>query len=330
MNQLKNWNTAEELIKLLPKSLPFKLNGSIDRYGFKSFLANYCGYKTPPRTFAEWIHGWIWDENPDSESLMFKNISKDVQIIVRNESERRSLAEEGYKKVSAGGLPFGYINQQHQNRNPDALLCFPPHSAEVEKLHSNQTDYLDFLESIKYSFDGIYISIHYLDWNSSLHREAIKRGLQVIQGARPDDVNSLQRIRALLDAFTNVTSNTMGSHFVYALSSGCKYSICGPLFTYDEKTLLSNGNSFNHQKKYIEKLISIQQPDYLKKRFGKFMTNSPKEGVYDYEFGFQQIAIDSKLEREDIKKLLGWTFLGKLSGYSNGIKRRTKKILFQS
>lgn len=186
---------------------------------------------------------------------------------------------------------------------------------------------MDYLESIRESYDGVYVSIFHLDWNGPMHRAAVKRGLHAIPGARPDDANSLLRMRALFEAFEMVTSNTIGSHFVYALYSGCRFSFCGPRFTYDADVLLANGNANRHSAERIARLIQIQQPEYLEGRFGRFFVDAPASGVSDVCFAAREVGEGERLDRMQIMDVLGWGPGAQLKGYlSGGIRRITRAL----
>lgn len=316
------WRGQRELETLLPRPRPIQVTSGIDRYGFSHVLAARCGLPAPPRSFANWVHGWIWDEAPNAESLHCAQMPRDVPVVVRNDVERRALREEGFRHVTVGGLPFAYVPRQHASRNPHALLAIPPHSAEVERLTCRQQDYMDYLESIRDRFDGVYISIFHLDWEGPMHRAALARGLRVVPGARPDDANSLARTRALFDAFDQVTTNTIGSHLPYALHAGCRFSFCGPMFVYDGDTLLGNGNPIGHREARVRRLVEIQSPAYLRARFGRYFVDSPADGLGDRAFGSREVGTDVLLGSDEIKRILGWSPWGQLAGYASGAIRR--------
>lgn len=317
-----HWRNPVELEVLLPRPQPIRVTSGVDRYGFSYVLAARCGLSAPPRSFANWVHGWIWDEAPNAESLHCAQLPREVPVVVRNAVEQRALREEGFSRVVVGGLPFAYVEKQHRSRHPDALLAIPPHSAEVERLSSQQQEYMDYLESARDRFDGIYVSIFHLDWNGPIHQAALARGLQVLPGARPDDANSLARTRALFDAFDQVTSNTIGSHFAYALHAGCRFSFCGPMFIYDADTLLASGNPIGHQASRIERLVEIQSPEYLHARFGRYFVSTPAAGVADSEFGSREVGTDAVLPAADIWRTLGWSPWGQAGGFVAGAARR--------
>ncbi|MEJ5897611.1 hypothetical protein WIT60_12230 [Aquabacterium sp. G14] len=326
LSSIMTWQTSEELNKLLPTPNPFSGNRSIERYGFLHVLNNICDLRISRRAFAEWVHGWIWDEHPSADILHLGGLPRDVTVIVRSIAEQKALINEGFQRTFVGGLPFSYIEKQHGLRSRHNLLAFPPHSAELEKITTSQSEYMDYLESIKNNYESIYVSIFYLDWNGPIHRAAEDRGLKVIQGARPDDAASLTRMRSIFDAFEQVTSNTMGSHFLYALYSGCRFSICGPQYIYKPEDFLKNRNPDRRLREKIDKIISVQQPQYLKARFGKFFTSSPLEGQADVGFAKDEIGERHRLTPEQIIDALGWSLRGQLAGYAASAIRRAQRL----
>lgn len=313
--------------KILPKNIPIVLRSQVDRYGFSRVLANRMRLMYTPRSFANWVHGWVWWSDHTPESQGCSKLHKKTKIIVTNEFERLAFNNEGFVNVVSGGLPFAYINQQHTHRNNHALLAFPSHSAEVERMSSDLSDYFNYLESIKKDFDGIYVSIHSLDWNGPIQTAALKRGLNVIKGANPSDANGLLRVRSILDGFLQVTSNAMGSHILYALYSGCNFSFCGPFYSHDESVFLSKGNPHGHTMKYIEKLMMYFSEPYVRANFRKFFFSHPRLGVSDQEFATIEIGLKHILNNQQLLDALGWTFTGQINGYINGGARRVLRAI---
>ena len=141
----------------LPSFSKINIRSGIDMYGFSSILANKCKIKSAPRSFANWIHGWTWTDSINADLLGCSKHPLNVPIIVRNLKEKNVLNEFGFKNVVVGGLPFAYIESQHQNKLSDSLLAIPPHSSASTKLTSDQKNYLYYLFSLKHMFDDIYI-----------------------------------------------------------------------------------------------------------------------------------------------------------------------------
>lgn len=317
---------SDSFLSNLPPFSPIKITSGVDRYGFSSVLAARCGRRWVPRSFANWVHGWIWADEPSAELLACAKLPRDVTMVVRSEIEKSALVYEGFKDVRVGGLPFAYVKRQHKVRHDDALLAFPPHSAEAERLTADQGEYLDYLESLRKDFDSIFISVYYLDLNGPLHQAAEARGLRVVQGARPDDANSLLRTRSMLDSFTYVTSNVMGSHMLYALFAGCKFAFCGPMYGYDESVFLAGGNPNGHSSNRIRLALQLQSESYLRDKFAKFFVVHPREGLQDASFARDAIGAEYLMNPQQVENALGWRIRGQIDGYLVGALRRTSRL----
>ena len=198
-----------DIKKSLPPIIPLKIINRVDRYGFSSILAHKLNINYVPRSFANWIHGWTWWDYITAETLCCHKFSKDISIITNNELEKEALIKEGFKNVICGGLPFAYVTKKHNNRDDNSLLVFQPHSVEAEILNTAQENYFDYIESLKKDFDKIYISIHGLDINKSMHNAAIKRGFNILESVHPSDSNGLIRLR---DSLKNPFARALPGH----------------------------------------------------------------------------------------------------------------------
>ena len=318
--------TSDSVSACLPPVVPIRVLSGVDRYGFSSLLAERCGRRTVPRSFANWVHGWNWTDEQTAKVLNCDDLPRDVTIVVCNEAERAGLERDGFTTVRVGGLPFAYVPQQLPSRRTDALLAFPPHSAEAERQTADHGRYLDYLESLKGDFESVYVSIHYLDIGTPLHTAAAARGLHVIQGARPDDANSLLRVRAMLDLFGHVTTNVVGSHMLYALFSGCRFSFCGPMYAHDESVLLGGGNPHGHTSDFIRFIEWIQSEAYLRTKFGRFFADHPRQGLPDTVFAEAAIGLKHLMTPDQVESALGWSLEGRLLGYARAARRRARRL----
>ncbi len=312
---------------LLLPSKPIKITSGIDRYGFSSIIANNCGLLFVPRSFANWTHGWIWYEDPNAEDLMSSNLPKDLTIVVRNEVELIALKDWGFNNVRIGGLPFSYVSQQHTYRNKDDLLVFPMHSDETLAVNHNAKEYFDYIESHKKNFESIYVSVYWSDIGGAMHRDAIDRGFHVIRGARPDDANSMLRMRAIFDAFEYVTTNCMGSHFIYALYAGCKVSFSGPMCQMDKLTISKIARQYRYRDDYIDRAYWYSSEPYLRQKFNKYFKENPRFGLADIYYANGELGEKHMLSQAEIIDVLGWSLKGQINGYASGAVRRLSRIL---
>ena len=320
-------NISQHIDALFPCK-PFRLISSTDRYGFTDILREQFGLRWRPRSFATWVHGWAWWEATRSEELAIKNTDKEwMRCVVANAHEKELLESEGFKHIWIGGLPFAYTFPSNLTRFNGSLLAMLPHSTESERLNKHCFEYLDYIESIKNNYSSVYVSVYYLDKSDELISEISKRGLSFIDGARPDDANSLKRMRAIFDSFEFVTSNTMGSHIIYSLYSGCKTSLCGPMYSYDESIFLANGSPQKHSNEYIQQNLYILSNIYLMSNFQFLFTETPINGFYSEEYGKQQVGYYNKLNNIEIKHALQWHWRGQIRNYSAGAMRRLQRFI---
>ena len=305
----------------------------VDRYGFSRLLADQLGAIWTKRSFANWQHGWIWWGACSSEDLrMADGLKVQSNFIVSKHTESEILRSEGFKNVWVGGLPFAYTSPSNRVKAKGSLLAMPPHSSEQSvKSNSNNfmkslTGYLDYLESFKQNFSSIWVSIYYLDVSPAVIDEIHRRGLFFIEGARPNDANSLRRVRAILDTFEFVTTNCMGSHVIYALFCGCKVSVVGPEYKFDESHFFLN-NPTGYSKKYINDFIYYSSKEYLSEHFSFLLTDNPKEGYKSEEYARGEIGYYNLLSKSDIMDALQWSWMGQFKGYSAGGIRRITKLM---
>lgn len=278
-----------------------------------------------PRCYADWTHGWYWGDEPDPLLLNFGSLPKDMRVVVGNEIEAAAMRRSGYVEVAVGGLPFGYVGRQSFQRRNDWLLAFPPHSAERESLKNQQIGFLDYLSSVVKDFERVILSVHYLDMNSPLHKEARKRGFGVVAGARPDDAQSLARIRHLLDTFEFVTTNAMGSHFVYALHAGCKVSLCGELYQYNDDVFDAVRSRWGSGA--VDRLLALYSEGFLREKFSDYFVPHPRTGRSDLAYAAQEIGLHLQLDDAEIRRVLGWTWSGQFAGLASGAARRVRRIV---
>jgi len=318
----------------LPEFRRIKLVCGVDRYGFSSLLADQLGTSWTRRSFANWQHGWIWWGASSSEDLMMFDAQKNQSfVIVSKHTESEVLRSEGYKNIWVGGLPFAYTSKSRWGKAKGSLLAMPPHNSEqglkgtINKFTKLLTEYLDYLESLKKNFSSIWVSIYHLDVSPSVIDAIYRRGLFFIEGARPDDRNSLSRVRSILDTFEFVTTNIMGSHVIYALFCGCKVSIIGPNFQVDESDFLLDNRSTGYSKKYLDEYNYYLSKVYLQDKFSFLLTDNPKNGYQSEKYAKEEIGFYNLLTNKEILDALQWRWIDQLKGYSSGGVRRVRRIL---
>ena len=238
--QNNNKITKLEDLHLFP-SKKISLRNSMDRYGFSYLVAERLRFKYTRRSFCNRVHGWVWWEDVmEARDIIgpFSNPT-DVPVVVGTEAQYKTVMSE-YPNLKAviGGVPYIYYPNFIVEKQKHVLLAFLAHSAEEEKHDVFDAQYLDYLSSIKDSWEKIFVSVYYLDVTPVLVNEIERRGLKVLVGANPADQFSMYKTKLMFSLADSVHSNVMGSHVAYALAENCKVSLFDDLYTYDKLTSL--------------------------------------------------------------------------------------------
>ncbi|EAT59815.1 hypothetical protein CferDRAFT_1822 [Chlorobium ferrooxidans DSM 13031] len=312
---------------ILPEIRIQKLRNACDRYGFSGVIAKKTGITFAPLSFANWLHGWIWNDPYIEIFVGGRGQRKSLSIVVASEHEKQVVDSKGYTNCVLGGLPLIYVPEQGIARRDKTLLAFLPHSTESAKLKKSHLDYLDYLHSVRRDFSDVYVSIYWYDNSPDLQDDIKKRDLIPVIGARPDDMNALARMRRMLEFADYVTSNCIGSHIAYALYCGCTVSICGPYHMYDNNMITAAGNVHEYSESYYNHLIESQKESYVKGRYPWLFPGHPAKGRKDVSYGEQILGKKWMLGDKDLKKVLGWTVEGQIKGYVTGGLRRVNRYV---
>jgi len=309
---------------------------TVDRYGFSHLISKSVSRQHTLKCFANWMHGWIWWSPTDTEDFLFDNDPPNIIRIVTKQSFADFLSSNLSCRVVAAGLPYAYhlyeafgANSIH-SRIPNSVLFVPNHSSESNNVSHNFIQYLDYIDSLKSSFDHVSVLIHFLDY-SDLAPLVKSRGLLPLVGAAPRCPNSFSRVKALFDSHTYVSTNIIGSHVLYALASDCLVSICGPLDQRSVEPHLADVMRGQYSIGYVERFIYYTSPEYLSSTWlSQFLVDSPFYAPSISE------SIRAKIRQElghpclhpvdSLPQLIGWTLKGQLSGYSRGFYRRVKRL----
>lgn len=318
---------SHETSLFLPPRVDIPQRSGVDRYGLSSVIAKKLGMRSPKRSFANWVHGWMWFDVLSAKDLACHGLPKATSVIVRSPEEKKCLMDEGFTNVVVGGLPFAYVQPTNLIRKKYSLLAVPPHSAEAEKFCGQLKDFYDSIFNIRNDYEEVKVLVFGLDKGGEIDRQARKSGLDVIYGALPNDANSLYRMRAIFDYFECVTSSSIGSHFLYSQYSGAKFSFFGNYTTYDRECFVASGNPHKHSSEHIDRVMHRHSEGYIRDLFGDYFVNHPQEGKCDVEFSRQQIGENYLLSSQEIKQALGWGMSGQFAGYAVGAKRRLERLI---
>jgi FkbM family methyltransferase len=285
---------------------PFKECWS--QYGAAAVAARYCqlGY-VPELLFGGWVHGWCPDfslVDPRFAADSSGNVSQGQPSWVGKRSCERYLLEHGFP-AKAIGLPIAYLPPKSYQRIPRSLLVMPIHSYSFNTTNKNAEEYAEAIDRTRGDFEHVAVCIsprclRLGTWGDAFQR----RGYEIIEGADPEDANSLERVRALMSQFEFVTTNGFGSHIAYGCAFGAKVSIYGPFCTLTREDYETVHFYIEHPG-LVDKALPLTSEETLRQHLGEFFVH-PGEAVERVDWGRREIGCDNVVSPREMKQLFHW------------------------
>ena len=298
----------------LPPIEIVSLRNEVDRFGFSYVLSKKFGLNKTPRSFACFMHGWIWRRDLKVEDMGYFFTPKNTPIIVSTTYQKRILYQNGFTNVYAGGLPFAYINRSNSKRRYGSLLVMPPHSIGAFYSDSISDVLIQFIKSIESEFSEVCFCLHADDANDKNIISLLKNNnIKYITGAHHTDANSLDRMRAIFDYYDYVTTTIMGSHVLYAAFCGCKVSLLRNHYYYITKHGYYNESITKMIPGYISRIIEFANDQQrLSEEFPLLCVDHPKKAIQMTEWANKEIGIDNLMDKKNLMEVLGWTIKSKI------------------
>lgn len=308
-----------------------------DRYGFSYLISRELKYNRIPRSFANWLHGWVWWPPQSIEDFGFQSDPPYYTKIVSNESQLNFLRDLGINNIVAAGLPYAYLFRPGSDadfvaaRIGNSAVFVPDHSSESNKVDFNIYQYLDFIDSVKHKFNHISILLYSLDYDH-LSPIVTQRGYSPLLGADPQCPNSFSRVKAIFDTHEYVSTNIIGSHVLYALASGCRVSICGPQQKRTLEPHLEDICLGLYSLDYITRYLHHISLEFLRTSWLSFLlVDDPADATLPSPINSVRIddalGISSLMNASDVSNLLGWSSDRQFTGYLLGAGRRFKRLV---
>ena len=296
-------------IKLYKRHPDNREFGYTDTYGALKLIENYCGKSLPlkrPIDWFYWTHGCHGPWRMVDPALLTGNLQdKSLKYLVESKEQENYLKEYGYKNVFAVGLPILYVKEINVKRIPKSLLIMPSHTLQGNKKLDQEAydNYINFLKPYLKHFDCVKACLHQgCITNNMWVAEFTALGIDIIEGANPEDENALLRQKYLFKQFDYVTTNNWGSHVAYALFFGCKLSIAGPYTEMPKKEYLKQ-HQWAENPELIDLLLGKEMNDY-KLKVLKNTYIAPQKAQTDVELGKRLVGYDSKKTPEELIKIL--------------------------
>jgi predicted SAM-dependent methyltransferase len=215
---------------------------------------------------------------------------------------------KGFKNTFTVGLPFLYAETPTVLKIPCSLLVMPPH----QTTHSKITKYdaiKAFFEVNKdriSKFTTVAVCVSGSCAQDQDYMNFIKSfGYEILVGAWIFDKNALVRMKMILKSFSNILTNSIGSHIPYAAHCGARIIVSKPLSKLELKSISKTEPHFIR----FPYLIDILKEESI---------NNPPEKLFPIIFQEEQNLeelknwADNELgasymkEPAEIAALLGW------------------------
>lgn len=307
------------MLKIELPQVVYRNNSSVLLYGGDYVVKQYTkSLLTPTWIYGEWVHGVIFDFMHFHPYAIIggNSLNPNNPNWVTRKKDEEYLKKHGIQ-AKAIGAPICYLPKSSVNydRVPDSLLVMPAHSSHyISSYNKNKNKsvlaYIDYIASVAGKFDHVTVCLHSECIKRNLWiNEFREKGLEVIQGASTNDINSLERIRALMSQFEYVTSNVLGSHIAYASSFGAKVSIAGPYHEWHRETFLKE--PFYAENEYL--LDVLLNEEKIARESMPFLFVDPQAACLSEDWGKSLIGMDNVLAPEDLAKLLKINFINEVT-----------------
>lgn len=302
----KNDLMTKQILQILPPVELIKIHGEADFYGISSLLAEKIGLPFVPFHIASWKHGWLYADLKYVEQIIGNRRSEN-NVFVPLKQHQDFLKPRGIT-ATAVGLPFLYV-EDFDNlsvvRQKNSLLVMPPHSIPTSSHTWNEEKYAQEINALKSDFDIIVVCLYQSCIEKGLWIKAFEQyDIPWIIGARSDDKNSLIRMNRIFRSFEYMTTNSIGSHIVYASYCGCKVSIYGSYAEYSKDDYKEDAL----YKKYpflLQHNLSYASEKTVRSRY-PFLFMEPKNAGIMIKWAEKELGKDNKVTPYKLAILLGW------------------------
>ena len=323
----------------IPQQLEFKapdlhepLTGPYrNMYGSDFIAARYCGFQAAPvRPLGLWQHGWISDKDTllEPDQIFGVKISHlpSEWYWVSTKLVENYLRMHGFGNGRAIGLPICYVPESNIERRTGTLLVMPAHSLNTTQHDWRARAYVEAITLIRNQFREIVVCVNAHCWTNGYWVPDFQAaGFKVIAGAHGDDPLTWVRMANLFREFEFVTTNAFGSLLAYASCFGAKVSIYGPYVEYTAKAL-STAHFYLDFPRLADLAAMETCEETVRKRYPGLFCH-PAAAADRTSWGRDQVGYDNKVSAEEMRKLFGWTALGRTRSRLSTYVGRSKAVI---
>ena len=309
----------------LPTKRPIDLRCEADYYGIARHLANRLGYVDAPVSQVAWQHGWGFGPITDPREIIGEETHRDA-FFVSNQSIAAFLQIHGFNAI-ATGLPLVYVDDLETpvERLSNSLLVMPAHTSKQSKHSIDELDYVNRIAEMAASFDHVLVCVSQQCFDKGYWVESFREiGIDSIIGAGIDDGNALLRMRRLLSQFEVMTSNAIGSHFVYAGHCGCRLSLTEP-FHRIIKADIAAAPFYQANPELLDCVMNRTSKESIEAHFPHLLAE-PINAKTAKEWADREIGVDCRLTDKRIASLMQWPWWHRIAGKTKrSIRKRFKR-----
>ena len=197
-----------------------ELHPTNDFYGHARVLKHYARVRPGLQLKLSIEHGinfvdHLWDVDTLAGMPMFLCAGRERAELVQD-----SLPQ-GCRAVSIGPLvsyaPAGPEAGAPASRS---LVAFPAHSTHHLDTDYDAGQFADRLLAERSAYDRIAVCLYWRDVQRGVQRAYADRGIECVTAGHMYDPQFLTRLRAILEGASEVVTNEVGTHVVYAVALG--------------------------------------------------------------------------------------------------------------
>lgn len=282
----------------------------IDYYGASSVIASQIGMSCPSPSLAIWKHGWRFTPIRDVAQLTGTQVSAERMYLMNNDTESSLLRFCGFRSEPIG-LPFLYaLREPHTAalRVPGSILVMPMHGTTHTQINSQDSIFIDSIASLTKHASCVVACVSGMcvlkgEWIGMLE----DRGIPWLTGAWVFDANGLRRMRAILQVFDYVLTNSFGSHVLYAAACGCKVA-CDlelALLAQSIPQLLANEPLYQYKPQLLAGFAMDEHQEYLVNRYPWFFRGLSKAKRCQ-SWAYKHLGLPFWRDPRHIADLFGW------------------------
>jgi hypothetical protein len=306
-----------EPIRMWRYEREFHADAEVEYYGAYRQLCAHLkvpGVPYPLRKRINWQHGWVPDHLQEGSSDPFITVQHlkwddpDRFNLVARKSEEKRLHDFGVPNAMAVGLPIVYTPKRVFSRMKGSLLVMPGHSLDYISQQTREEEYVNFLDSIRNDFTSVTVCVHpSCERNGYWIKTFRSRGYRTVTGAEIKDMDSFSLLQRYFSEHEFCTTNTTGSHVIYASLFGCKVSVIGPEPILSLEDLENSMNwSGSSDKSGLLHTYDRMAVSIFKMHYPQFFVEHPRAAGRNVDLAIYECGHDNRMTPSQFREVVNW------------------------